>query len=71
MQAKEVMDVLSIISASVTWDIWDFPVAQVVTRAVFITWGLPPLSFLKVNFDDGVKGSKDGSGFVIYDLKYW
>lgn len=39
-----------------------------VQRMVFISWELPSLTFLKVNFDGNVTDGTGGDGFMIRDL---
>lgn len=51
-----------------TWDIWNSPSFPSIKRKIFITRELPPLSFLKVNFDDNMTNGRGEAGFVIQGL---
>lgn len=45
---------------------WDPYLTLVMIRQVFISLEPPPPQYIKVNFDGGVRGSRDGAGFVIH-----
>ena len=47
-------------------DTWDFLPTPRVHGIVFLSWELPPPSFLKVNFDGSVADRRGGAGFVIH-----
>ena len=65
VQARKIMEVMVDGSTLVTQDIWDSPIAQAATYMLFIIWEPPPPSFLKVNFDGSIRGSRGDATFVI------
>lgn len=64
--AMKVVEVLLLDSTPRTWDTWISPPFLTIRKIVFISWKLPPLAFLKVNFDGNITDGIAGIGFVIW-----